>query len=258
MSSRKKRNGMLSWSNTSSTGASQTVASGPAYVNGTGTGFFLWNATANDLNTGGGAYNTISQESQRTSTTCYMRGLSEHVRIQTSSGLPWFWRRICFTFRGTFPNASDSPTQAPRTLQDTTNGIVRLWFNMDVNNTPNLRNQVDGIIFKGAKGVDWNDFIVAPVDTRRVSLKYDRTMCIRSGNAAGTVKESKMWHPMNKNLVYDDDESGDQEATSYLSVTSKAGMGDYYVLDLLQAGTGGGTSDQILLQANSTLYWHEK
>lgn len=63
---------------------------------------------------------------------------------------------------------------------------------------------------------------------------------------------------MNKNLVYDDDESGDQEATSYQSVESKAGMGDYYVLDLIQAGSGGGTGDVILVQANSTLYWHEK
>lgn len=258
VSSRKKRNGMLSWSNTSGTGASQPVQSGPAYVNGNGTGFFLWNATANDLNSGNGAYNTISQESQRTSTTCYMRGLSEHIRIQTSSGLPWFWRRICFGFRGSFPAASDSSTQTPRNYQDTTNGIVRLWFNTDVNNTPNLRNQIDGVIFKGAKGVDWNDFIVAPVDTRRVDLKYDKTVCIRSGNANGTIKESKLWHPMNRNLVYDDDESGDQEATSYLSVESKAGMGDYYVLDLLQAGGGGSTTDQILIQANSTLYWHEK
>lgn len=256
--SRKKRNGMLTWSNTASTGASQTVNVGNAYVNGAGTGFFLWLASANDLNTSSGAYNTVAQESQRTSTTCYMRGLSEHIRIQTSSGLPWFWRRICFTMKGGLPSASDSPTQAPRTYQDTSNGIVRLFFNTDVNNTPNLRNQVDGIIFKGAKGVDWNDFIVAPVDTRRISVKYDKTTCIRSGNANGSVKESKLWHPMNKNLVYDDDESGEQEQGAYTSVDSKAGMGDYYVLDLVQSGTGGSTSDLFLITANSTLYWHEK
>lgn len=136
--------------------------------------------------------------------------------------------------------------------------MVRLWFNIDVNNTPNLRNQVDAIIFKGAKGVDWNDIIVAPVDTRRITLKYDKTRILRSSNANGTVREAKMWHPMNSNLVYDDDESGDLEASSYSSVESKAGMGDYYVLDLISAGTGGGTSDALLIQGNSTLYWHEK
>jgi hypothetical protein len=133
-----------------------------------------------------------------------------------------------------------------------------LWFNLDVNASPNTRNNIDGIIFKGAKGVDWNDPIVAPVDTRRVSLKYDKCITVRSGNANGAVLEKKLWHGMNKNLVYDDDETGDSESTSYSSVDSKPGMGDYYVLDIIQAGTGGTTGDAILVQANSTLYWHEK
>lgn len=257
--SRKKRNGMLSWSNTASTGASQAVASGPAYVNGVGTGFFLWNATAMDLLAGNGAANVITQESARTSTTCYMRGLSEHVRIQTSSGLPWFWRRICFTIKGGFNVPADAtPTQTVRTYQDTTNGMERLWFNNDVNNTPNLKNSLAAVIFKGSQGADWNDFIVAPVDTRRITVKYDKTMTIRSGNANGTVREKKLWHPMNHNLVYDDDEAGDVETGAYVSTASKAGMGDYYVLDMIGAGTGGTTSDLILIQANSTLYWHEK
>lgn len=259
LTSRKKRNGMLSWSNTASTGASQTVQPGPAYVNGVGSGFFLWQATANDLNNQTGAPGTIGQEANRTSTTCFMRGISEHVRVQTSSGLPWFWRRICFTFKGGLPfSAADSPTQSNRTFQDTSNGIQRLFFNLDVNASPNSRNNIDGLIFKGAKGVDYNDLIVAPVDTRRVTLKYDKTFTIKSGNANGTVTEKKFWHGMNKNLVYDDDETGDQEATSYSSVDSKAGMGDYYVLDIINGGTGGTTADALLLQTNSTLYWHEK
>lgn len=248
---------MLSFSNTANTGASKTVGSGPAYVNGVGTGFFLWNSTAQDLTASDGV-SSVYEEGARTATSCYMKGLSEHIRIQTSSGLPWFWRRICFTLKGGFPLAVDSPTQPSQTYVDSSSGMQRLWFNVDVNNTPNLRNQVDSIIFKGAKGVDWNDFIVAPVDTRRITVKYDKTTMIRSGNANGTAMERKLWHPMGKNLVYDDDESGDAEATSYTSVTSKAGMGDYYVLDLVTGGTGGTTSDVILMQANSTLYWHEK
>lgn len=258
VTSRKKRNGMLSFSNTASSGASQTVAQGPAYVNGVGTGFFLWVATAQDLVDSNNNTGTVSEEAARTATSCYMRGLSEHIRIQTSSGLPWFWRRICFTYKGTFPRSTDTPTQTSIAYLDTSNGMQRLWFNTDVNNTPNLRNEVDGIIFKGAKGVDWNDIIVAPTDTRRITVKYDKTRLIRSGNANGTIIESKLWHPMGKNIVYADDESGENEATSYLSVNSKAGMGDYYVLDLIQAGTGGSTSDACLIQANSTLYWHEK
>nr|QVW56513.1 MAG: capsid protein [Gemycircularvirus] len=260
VTSTKKRNGMLTWSNTASSGASATVAVNPAYVNGVGTGFFLWNATAQDLSHTSGADNTITQSAARTATTCYMRGLAENIRIQTSSGLPWFWRRICFTSKGSVAPLStqDSPTQTARTYQDTSNGMVRLFFNTDVNNMPNTKNNLDAVIFKGAKGVDWNDFIVAPVDTARVTLKYDRTRTLKSGNANGTVHEAKLWHPMAKNLVYDDDESGDFEASSYVSTQSKAGMGDYYVLDIISPGTGGATTDALLIQANSTLYWHEK
>lgn len=71
--SRKKRNGMLSWSNTASTGASQTVGVGPAYVNGAGSGFFLWAASAQDLYSGSNAgLSTVVQEAARTATTCYM------------------------------------------------------------------------------------------------------------------------------------------------------------------------------------------
>lgn len=260
ITSTKKRNGMLSYTNTASTGASQAVGPGPAYVNGVGSGFFLWNATAQDLSHVGGGENTVAQEAARSATSCYMRGLSENIRIQTSSGLPWFWRRICFTTRGRFFENSplDTPTQATRTFQDTSTGMQRLYFNIDVNATPNTKNNLDGVIFKGAKGVDWNDFITAPVDTRRVTLKYDKTRTLRSGNANGTVHDAKLWHRMNKNLVYDDDETGDSESSSYLSTSSKPGMGDYYVLDIIQPGTGGTSTDAILLQTNSTLYWHEK
>lgn len=63
---------------------------------------------------------------------------------------------------------------------------------------------------------------------------------------------------MNHNLVYDDDESGVAEASGHLSVSSKAGMGDYYIMDIFSAGLGAGASDLLNIYANSTLYWHEK
>lgn len=63
---------------------------------------------------------------------------------------------------------------------------------------------------------------------------------------------------MNQNLVYDDDEAGAAEVTNRFSVDSKAGMGDYYIYDLFSPGTGGTSTDQIVIVPNSTLYWHEK
>jgi len=263
LTSRKKRDTMLSWSNTSNTGASRAVAAGPLVLNAGsyGGGTTLWCPTGRDLDLGG-TVNTVANESARTATTCFMRGLSENIRIQTSSGLPWFHRRICFTFKGPQPfrqvSSSDSPTQAPNIIQETTAGMVRLWLNSYVNATPNTRNNHESYIFKGANGTDWDDILTAPVDTRRISVKFNKVWTIKSGNAAGTVVDRKLWHGMNKNLVYDDDESGPNEISTYYSVDSKAGMGDYYVYDIFTPGVGGTTSDYLQVQSCASMYWHEK
>lgn len=257
-SSRKKRNGMLSWSNTTSAGAVRAAAPGPAYINGVTGGFFTWHATAQQLD----AQSTIANQATRTSTTCYMKGLSEHLRIQTSSGLPWFHRRVCFTLKGinafNAPVAGDTPAFPIQTYIDTSNGIERLWSNEQINVQPNTLNAQWSVLFKGIVGKDWDDYIIAPLDTSRVTIKFDKTWTMQSGNTQGIVRERKLWHPMNHNLVYDDDENGDIEASSYFSTTSKAGMGDYYVIDMFQPGAGGTSTDLLQIAANSTLYWHEK
>lgn len=260
LTSRKKKDTMLAWTNTDSTGASQTVKPGPLYVNGLTSGYILWNATARDLTPGSSGLATVANESTRTATTCYMRGVSDKLRIQTSSGAPWFHRRICFTYKGPDPfrNSYTGDTGGNQSYVETTNGMQRLWFNATVNNTPNYLNNVNSTIFRGAQGVDWADIITAPVDTRRVTLKFDKTWTLQSGNASGIVRERKLWHPMNKNLVYDDDESGTTEVTSYFSVDSKAGMGDYYILDLINAGNAATSTDQMRIDCTTTLYWHEK
>lgn len=258
--SRKKRNGMLTFSNTGTTGSTRPTQSGALFV-GTAGAYCVWAATAQDLTIASGPSASVSMEATRTATTCYMRGLSEHLRVQTSSGIPWFWRRICFTAKDVrfgSMDPTDTPVQARFAFVDTSTGIERPFFNTLINSMGNTNSIMDGILFRGAFGSDWDDRITASVDTRRVTLKYDKTWTIRSANANGTAIEKKLWHPMNKNLVYADDESGDSETTSYNSVTSKAGMGDYWVVDIIQPGTGATSSDLLQLSTNSTLYWHEK
>lgn len=259
ITSRKKRDTMLTWSNTSATGTSIAPRQDAAYINGSTGGAFVWVPTARDLVIGADLAQ-VANESARTATTCYMRGLSEHLRIQTSTGLPWFHRRICFTYKGIDPfrRTFTGDTGTPQTYLESSNGYTRLLFNAQVNTTPNWNNQVQSIMFKGTQGVDWDDTITAPLDTRRITVKFDKNWCYRSGNANGIAKEVKLWHGMNKNLVYDDDEAGTTETTSYFSVDSKAGMGDYYVVDFFTAGTGGGTADLLRLSISSNLYWHEK
>lgn len=263
--SRKKRNSMMQYANTSTVnGTSVTIGPGPLVVNGNAA-VCLFSPTAMDLSDGTGAPGSITEQAVRTSTTAYMKGFSEKIRIQTSSGIPWFWRRITFcskrpTIFAAF-QASDTPTQTNSGVTsyvDTTNGLERLYFNLVTNSSPNTLAAIYSVLFRGAQGKDWNDVLTASVDTTRVDLKSDRSWTIKSGNASGTVRDFSLYYPMNKNLVYDDDENGDQETQSYTSVQDKKGMGDYYILDFFYTGTGGATTDLLQLTSTSTMYWHEK
>ena len=67
-----------------------------------------------------------------------------------------------------------------------------------------------------------------------------------------------MWHPMRKNLRYDEDEEGDYTESVPLSTTSHLGMGDYYVIDIFIPLLGSGINDQFSINSTSTLYWHER
>lgn len=257
---------MLQLANTSTgTGGPVTIGPGPYLVNaGNGNNISLFCTTAMDLNNSVNNPNVISQQASRTATTCYIRGFSEKIRIQTSSGIPWFWRRICFRARGQMFagfSPSDTPTQTnggATSYTETSNGMQRLYFNLTINASNQTLYNIQQVLFRGQFNSDWVDPQTAAVDTTRVDLVSDNRMTIRSGNQAGTVKDVTMWHPYNHNLVYDDDESGAAEATTYLSVQDKRGNGDMYIFDLFTAGTGGTASDVLQLTSTSTLYWHEK
>lgn len=249
--SRKKRDTMLPYSQTN--GSNGGGASGPAQFSGsTGTQVFLWQATARDLTrstdgTGGSVFNTAA----RTASTCYMRGLKETIEIQTSTGIPWQWRRICFTIK----NISISGTSI-----ETSYGWQRYLYNLNSGTSGDTTNynSLLGVLFRGQSGIDWSTAQIAPVDTSRVTLKYDKTHMISSGNASGVLRKYNLWHPMNKNLVYDDDESGESTSSRIFSVGGKQGMGDYYVMDFFFPGIGASSSDSISFNPNATLYWHEK
>lgn len=63
---------------------------------------------------------------------------------------------------------------------------------------------------------------------------------------------------MNKNLHYQSDEDGNNQSSSPYSVETKLGLGDYYILDIISAGTGATSSDRMSFDPEATLYWHEK
>ncbi len=116
---------------------------------------------------------------------------------------------------------------------------------------------INGLVFKGVANVDWVDPFVAKVDTQRVTLKYDHTRVFSSGNQQGKFFQDSRWYPMNKNLLYNNDENGESEIDATFSTFAKPGMGDYYVMDIFDAASGA-VGDVLQFRPEATIYWHEK
>lgn len=211
----------------------------------------IWAATARNLSGTKG-------EHIRNNTTCFMRGLAENIGVTTSNSAPWLWRRIVFTSKGSDIRGDYNLVYWITTAsQQFRRGMVLL-----TDNTATGNNAQAGLwtqLFEGAAGVDWNDVITAKTDSTEIKIVMDKTRKIASGNDSGTIKQFKDWIPMNKNLVYDDDESGGFDSTAeYYSTDGKPGMGDVYIIDLFKPlvfDTAGGV---LQFSPTSTLYWHEK
>lgn len=255
ITSRKKQDTMLVVTNTTAS----TPVGGANYLTQTATlvggltYVIPWIATARDNTLAPGSGGSISDKDTRTAQTCYMRGLKERIQIQTNSGMPWQWRRICFTVKG------DGLTQRVETAYKLFYEDSAGWRRL-VNNirSSNMNAALNDVLFQGTDGKDWNNYFNAKTDNTRVTIKYDKTTSIRSGNAEGMMKEYQRWHPMNHNLVYDDEEEGGGIREQYFSTTGKAGMGDYYVVDFISAGSDATSADLLTFNPQATLYWHER
>lgn len=263
MTSTKKRDNMLAYTNVTAdtnNGGATYRSDVPAILTG-GQGVnaarvLLWCATARDNTTSSSnVKGTQFDLAARTSTTPYMVGLKEAIEIQVSTGMPWQWRRICFTYKGPL-GLTYSTTQAVAT--ETSNGYVRVVNDITGDAGGGQQYILFEKLFKGQNTVDWNDVMTAKVDNTRVSLKYDKTCTLASGNEDGFIRKYNRWHSMRKTLVYNDDELGGGQAAQQFSTQGRAGMGDYYVLDIFRARTGSTASDQLSFRPEATLYWHER
>lgn len=116
----------------------------------------------------------------------------------------------------------------------------------------------DDIIWEGRQGVDWNNFGVAKVDSKRLNVVYDKTVTINSGNQSGAIRDFRIWHPINKTLIYDDEEAGGDETLSAWSVTDKRGCGDMFVMDIIFPTIAVTQNSYLRFNPQATLYWHEK
>jgi len=241
------------------TTSAATPVNGGYVVTGAGGGGYgnltalIWAATARDQSS---TAPNVSHQSERTAKDCYMRGLKETMTVYTSDGIPWLWRRITFTSRGN--SELFGATYIP--ALETSSGIQRTMVNISSALAADVTafNRLRIFMFKGEEGKDWANIFAAPLDHQRITVKSDVTTTISSGNSNGIYRKYSRWYPMNKTLVYNEDESGDTNTNSALSTTANVGMGDYYVLDLFQPGVGATGSNVLTFEPSSTLYWHER
>jgi len=204
--------------------------------------------TAEDLD---GVIGSKAMTQVRTNTNCFARGYKEITEISTITGVGWQWRRICFTMKGDTLTEGVTDPQTSRVFRETSDGYARLV-------TILTNNRAQDLLFKGEQNVDWTDPMTAPLDTRRVSLRYDKLRHIKSNNQSGTTRVFKEWFPMNKNIYYEDEERGSSMNESPFSVENKQGMGDYYIVDIFAPNRGATSADNLTFTPQGRYYWHEK
>lgn len=255
IASRKKRDNMVAWSNITVSSTPQPFAAGAAYLTGDRQYIIPWVATARPLQGADNTNNTVAEAAARTATEIYARGVSEKIQLQTLTSQPWQWRRICFQYR-LRDILNTQNTDSPLVTNTSAAGITRTLFDALKNGT--MAQTILSVLFQGKQSVDWASFFTAKVDNRNVTLCYDKTRVINSGNAAGVIRNFKMWHPMNKTLRYGDDETGNDETSSFFCTPANYGMGDYYIVDFFSAGPNASSADVLKFEPEATLYWHER
>jgi len=221
----------------------------------------------------------------------FYRGLSENVTISVTGPTPWQWRRVCFTFKGDALLSSFTTLQGADTILHEPDVFFRNTFTQDTGvfrpmydiasyygknqtqpstpgTTPASYFRILNTIFRGVSAqqaptdvtnIDYINVMTAKTDNTDVTIKYDKTVTIASGNEAGIQRNHKRYHPMNKTLVYSNLEQGNQTIYGARSTDSKPGMGDYYVLDFFQARyLSQADEGDLVFDPRATLYWHEK
>lgn len=252
LTSRKKKDNMLTFSNITIPRSPAPPVSNTAALLQGGGGYYniLWCASARERvpnNTGG--IGTVDDESTRTATTVYAKGLRERLSIQTNSAVPWTWRRIVFTCKGTAALFATTPL-----FLLTSNGYARLVQELGSGATA----QVQGMVFDGTVGLDWRDPLDAKIDQTLFTILSDQTTIITPQTTAGAIRNYSRYYPLEKNLTYYEDEQGGENSSAAFSTLGKPGMGDLMVYDIFAPKGGAAFTDQMTVDIQSTFYWHEK
>nr|WIW72190.1 MAG: capsid protein [Genomoviridae sp.] len=194
---------------------------------------------------------TNTYKSAMTTGTPYMKGLSEKITISVTGGVPWQWRRICFTYKGDrlfrpFSQATGlggedaifDPIKYFKNTFENDTAIFRPIFDLasyygdsgkPQTSVPYALSQLYTFLFQGSSAqftdsvtqTDWINVMTAKTDNKEVTIKYDKTVNLASGNDEGIQRNFNRYHPMEKTLVYDSYEEGND--TGYFPYSTAGG-----------------------------------
>lgn len=269
MMSRKKRDTMLSAAPTATNPAPDAIVVLGQQLNirsATGVTSFL-NGVHSFLNVP--SYRTLSPNTgafvaQRTAVDPYYIGLAERYSIIPLTASVWWWRRIVFAskrdFGGELSLASAIGAQSsPGALTQRNFRDMSQTPGTSSNNYGQLLTNVITELYEGIFTVDWTDPMRAKLDKSRVTVINDKLRTVKSNNDSPAPKVYNTYVPIKKTVVYQDEENGTNMSVSPISVTSKRGLGNIYVLDLFECPAApGSTTDVLQVSSQQTLYWHEK
>lgn len=192
-------------------------------------------------------YRTIAPNltayNRRNRTVTYYRGFKENVELYLQTGSPVQWRRIVVGSNLNVVNTSSYSTADPQFYGRTQTPQQSSYY------------AFLEVIMQGASGTDWNNAMSAKLDAKRVTIYYDKTRTISPQTASGKLCKFKMWHSINKQLTYDDEEVGGGITTSGWAANEPPNH-NVYVMDLFASVNP--TTNQMSFATQATSYWHER
>jgi hypothetical protein len=217
-----------------------------------GNNYFLWSPSY--LEQQDESYDYV-----RNAQSVFFRGVQDRVFL--SAAFAFTWRRVCFFSYEQLvagipffvdPSNEEDPHIVRRPLREI---------------NPKNASDFFAYAWKGTVGVDfsentrWN----APLDDKLLTIVYDRSCTINPNYAApqgatfGKSMTRKMWHLVNKTIMYTDKENGSTPQTTGWSSMSPNSPGNFYILDIFSTGQDlpGDTTGVGEFGSEATVYWHE-
>lgn len=192
---------------------------------------FLWAPTCMDLST---------DENHRNRRSVYWKGVNDVMNFTMTGTTVWQWRRVIVANAFRYPSAKSTkdPQTKYRALQV---------------DPPDATAFFDDV-FVGTINQDWVEPFSATTDKERFRVLFDKTRYFRPKTDGGDMATVRQYISLNMNMSYDDEEvGGTRQSSPWCTESSKNNV---YVFDMFQSN--GKTNTPLSVNANATLYWHER